>query len=152
MVGWRWWCDKVMVVRRCGGGATEVMDGGDDIGVVYVMVVAWWCCRGRRWCGDGRQWPDVGRKKVTMVEMVDRDRSGPVERVVVVGCGGWPTAAVSRNPVTAPELGRRGGGDMCVARVWICQISQENSQKRTRERMSDQEAKEIKAEAREIMP
>ncbi|GKE85821.1 reverse transcriptase domain-containing protein [Tanacetum coccineum] len=36
--------------------------------------------------------------------------------------------------------------------VWICQRSQENSQKRTRERMSDQEAKEIKAEAREIMP
>ncbi|GJW45791.1 hypothetical protein Tco_0077437 [Tanacetum coccineum] len=36
--------------------------------------------------------------------------------------------------------------------VWICQISQENSQKRTRERMSDQEAKEIKAEARETMP
>ncbi|GKA05491.1 hypothetical protein Tco_0684611 [Tanacetum coccineum] len=36
--------------------------------------------------------------------------------------------------------------------VWICQILQENSQKRTRERMSDQEAKEIKAEAREIMP
>ncbi|GKF98359.1 hypothetical protein Tco_0297142, partial [Tanacetum coccineum] len=35
--------------------------------------------------------------------------------------------------------------------VWICQILQENSQKRTRERMSDQEAKEIKAEAREIM-
>ncbi|GKA66805.1 putative ribonuclease H-like domain-containing protein, partial [Tanacetum coccineum] len=36
--------------------------------------------------------------------------------------------------------------------VWICQISQENSRKRTRERMSDQEAKELKAEAREIMP
>ncbi|GJX71844.1 hypothetical protein Tco_0309015 [Tanacetum coccineum] len=36
--------------------------------------------------------------------------------------------------------------------VWICQISQEFSQKRTRERMSDQEAKEIKAEAREFMP
>ncbi|GJU84030.1 hypothetical protein Tco_1291576, partial [Tanacetum coccineum] len=36
--------------------------------------------------------------------------------------------------------------------VWICQISQENSQKRTRERMSDQEAKDLKAEAREIMP
>ncbi|GJV25210.1 hypothetical protein Tco_1377905, partial [Tanacetum coccineum] len=36
--------------------------------------------------------------------------------------------------------------------VWICQISQEISQKRTRERMSDQEAKEIKAEAEEIMP
>ncbi|GJV49710.1 reverse transcriptase domain-containing protein [Tanacetum coccineum] len=36
--------------------------------------------------------------------------------------------------------------------VWICQISQEISQKRTRERMSDQEAKEIKTEAREIMP
>ncbi|GJS36388.1 hypothetical protein Tco_0534770 [Tanacetum coccineum] len=36
--------------------------------------------------------------------------------------------------------------------VWICQISQEISQKRTRERMSNQEAKEIKAEAREIMP
>ncbi|GJZ99166.1 hypothetical protein Tco_0671717 [Tanacetum coccineum] len=35
---------------------------------------------------------------------------------------------------------------------WICQILQEISQKRTRERMSDQEAKEIKAEAREIMP
>ncbi|GKF14021.1 hypothetical protein Tco_0055483, partial [Tanacetum coccineum] len=36
--------------------------------------------------------------------------------------------------------------------VWICQISQEISQKRARERMSDQEAKELKAEAREIMP
>ncbi|GJU76016.1 hypothetical protein Tco_1273086 [Tanacetum coccineum] len=33
-------------------------------------------------------------------------------------------------------------------KVWICQISQEISQKRTRERMSDQEAKEIKAEAK----
>ncbi|GJU26548.1 hypothetical protein Tco_1165169 [Tanacetum coccineum] len=33
-------------------------------------------------------------------------------------------------------------------RVWICQILQEISQKRTRERMSDQEAKEIKAEAK----
>ncbi|GJY82253.1 reverse transcriptase domain-containing protein [Tanacetum coccineum] len=41
---------------------------------------------------------------------------------------------------------------LCVELVWICQILQENSQKRTRERMSDQEAKEIKAEAREIMP
>ncbi|GKA04341.1 hypothetical protein Tco_0677122 [Tanacetum coccineum] len=41
---------------------------------------------------------------------------------------------------------------LCVKLVWICQISQEFSQKRTRERMSDQEAKEIKAEAREIMP
>ncbi|GJV11941.1 hypothetical protein Tco_1353482 [Tanacetum coccineum] len=39
-----------------------------------------------------------------------------------------------------------------IQEVWICQILQENSQKRTRERMSDQEAKEIKAEAREIMP
>ncbi|GJV93515.1 reverse transcriptase domain-containing protein [Tanacetum coccineum] len=38
------------------------------------------------------------------------------------------------------------------SRVWICQISQEISQKRTRERMSDQEAKDLKAEAREIMP
>ncbi|GJW25201.1 hypothetical protein Tco_0039012 [Tanacetum coccineum] len=37
-------------------------------------------------------------------------------------------------------------------KVWICQISQEFSQKRTRERMSDQEAKDLKAEAREIMP
>ncbi|GJU54733.1 hypothetical protein Tco_1228447 [Tanacetum coccineum] len=36
--------------------------------------------------------------------------------------------------------------------VWICQILQEISKKRTRERMSDQEAKEFKAEAREIMP
>ncbi|GJV78389.1 hypothetical protein Tco_1509973 [Tanacetum coccineum] len=32
-----------------------------------------------------------------------------------------------------------------LAEVWICQISQEFSQKRTRERMSDQEAKEIKS-------
>ncbi|GKA01884.1 retrovirus-related pol polyprotein from transposon TNT 1-94 [Tanacetum coccineum] len=39
-----------------------------------------------------------------------------------------------------------------LLQVWICQISQEISQKRTRERMSDQEAKEIKAKAREIMP
>ncbi|GKA34939.1 hypothetical protein Tco_0721368 [Tanacetum coccineum] len=37
---------------------------------------------------------------------------------------------------------------LCVTLVWICQISQEISQKRTRERMSDQEAKEIKAEAK----
>ncbi|GJU97324.1 hypothetical protein Tco_1326595, partial [Tanacetum coccineum] len=58
MVGWRWWCDEVMVVRRCGGGAAEVMDGRDDIGVVDVVVVAWWCCRGRQWYGEGRrQWP-----------------------------------------------------------------------------------------------
>ncbi|GJX80305.1 hypothetical protein Tco_0328454 [Tanacetum coccineum] len=41
---------------------------------------------------------------------------------------------------------------LCVKLVWICQISQEISQKRTRERMSDQEAKELKAEARKIMP
>ncbi|GJS71466.1 hypothetical protein Tco_0704307, partial [Tanacetum coccineum] len=33
--------------------------------------------------------------------------------------------------------------------VWISQISQKISQKRTRERMSDQEAKELKAEAKE---
>ncbi|GKD36142.1 putative reverse transcriptase domain-containing protein [Tanacetum coccineum] len=39
-----------------------------------------------------------------------------------------------------------------VENVWICQILQEISKKRTRERMSDQEAKESKAEAREIMP
>ncbi|GJR82882.1 hypothetical protein Tco_0153667 [Tanacetum coccineum] len=39
-----------------------------------------------------------------------------------------------------------------VPNVWICQISQEISQKRTRERMSDQEAKDLKAKAREIMP
>ncbi|GJS05493.1 ribonuclease H-like domain-containing protein [Tanacetum coccineum] len=37
-------------------------------------------------------------------------------------------------------------------KVWICQILQEISQKRTREWMSDQEAKEIEAKAREIMP
>ncbi|GJR82820.1 hypothetical protein Tco_0153605 [Tanacetum coccineum] len=41
---------------------------------------------------------------------------------------------------------------MSTHQVWICQILQEISQKRTREQMSDQEAKEIKAEAREIMP
>ncbi|GJY15524.1 RNA-directed DNA polymerase, eukaryota, reverse transcriptase zinc-binding domain protein [Tanacetum coccineum] len=38
------------------------------------------------------------------------------------------------------------------SQVWICQKSLENSQKRTREWMSDQEAKEIEAKAREIMP
>ncbi|GJY87527.1 hypothetical protein Tco_0502155 [Tanacetum coccineum] len=36
--------------------------------------------------------------------------------------------------------------------VWISQISQEISQKRTRERMSNQEAKDLKAKAREIIP
>ncbi|GJS02804.1 hypothetical protein Tco_0319312 [Tanacetum coccineum] len=40
-------------------------------------------------------------------------------------------------------------GIRMIAIVWISQISQEISQKRTRERMSDQEAKEIKAKARE---
>ncbi|GJV13260.1 hypothetical protein Tco_1354801 [Tanacetum coccineum] len=39
--------------------------------------------------------------------------------------------------------------DFLAMEVWISQISQEISQKRTRERMSDQEAKEIKAKARE---
>ncbi|GJT71847.1 hypothetical protein Tco_1031133 [Tanacetum coccineum] len=37
----------------------------------------------------------------------------------------------------------------CMDNVKYCK---KNSQKATRERMSDQEAKEIKAEAREIMP
>ncbi|GKA78259.1 reverse transcriptase domain-containing protein [Tanacetum coccineum] len=52
----------------------------------------------------------------------------------------------------------RVGSSRCIefalrsCKVWICQILQEISQKRTQERMSDQEAKEIKAEAREIMP
>ncbi|GKA83878.1 hypothetical protein Tco_0805473, partial [Tanacetum coccineum] len=49
-------------------------------------------------------------------------------------------------------LGKRVAYPIVANYVWICQILQENSQKRTRERMSDQEAKEIKAEAREIMP
>ncbi|GJR07193.1 hypothetical protein Tco_0530177 [Tanacetum coccineum] len=35
--------------------------------------------------------------------------------------------------------------ESCLEAVWICQILQEISQKRTRERMSDQEAKEIKS-------
>ncbi|GKC96932.1 hypothetical protein Tco_1162374 [Tanacetum coccineum] len=105
MVGWRWWCDEVMVVRRCGGKTAEVIYGGDDIGVIDVEVVVWWCCRRRRWCGEGRrQWPDVGRKKVMMVEMVDRGRSRPVERVVVVGCG-WPEAA---------SVARKYGEEECV--------------------------------------
>ncbi|GJX95163.1 hypothetical protein Tco_0349749 [Tanacetum coccineum] len=44
---------------------------------------------------------------------------------------------------------RRGEGtDMSK----ITENSQETRQKRTRERMSDQEAKDLKAEAREIMP
>ncbi|GKB35641.1 hypothetical protein Tco_0880583 [Tanacetum coccineum] len=104
MVGWRWWCDEVMV-RRCGGGAAEVMDGGDDIGVMDVAVVAWWCCRGRWWCGEGgRQWSDVGRKKVKMVEMVDRGRSGPV---VVVGCG-WSEAT---------PVAEKYGEEECVWRL-----------------------------------
>ncbi|GJU70538.1 hypothetical protein Tco_1256797 [Tanacetum coccineum] len=45
-----------------------------------------------------------------------------------------------------------GGMSNGVPLVWICQKSLENSQKRTREWMSDQEAKEIEAKAREIMP
>ncbi|GJW91591.1 TNP2-like protein [Tanacetum coccineum] len=39
-----------------------------------------------------------------------------------------------------------------IIKEWICKKLQEISQKRTRERISDQEAKEIKAKAREIMP
>ncbi|GKB89809.1 hypothetical protein Tco_0962081, partial [Tanacetum coccineum] len=49
-------------------------------------------------------------------------------------------------------VGVAGRSEAILHSVWICQILQEISQKRTRERMSDQEAKEIKAEAREIMP
>ncbi|GJY27090.1 hypothetical protein Tco_0401816 [Tanacetum coccineum] len=54
------------------------------------------------------------------------------------------TLKVSSSNPTSPTL--------TGEKVWICQISQEINQKRTRERMSDQEAKEIKAEARKIMP
>ncbi|GKA45431.1 hypothetical protein Tco_0738227 [Tanacetum coccineum] len=89
------------------GGSYGYCSRGDDGGIWSMMV--WWVSFG------GRQLVVVSTTvvesvggKVTMVEMVDRGRSGPVERVVVVGCGGWPTAAVSQNPVTAPELGRRG--------------------------------------------
>ncbi|GJU83342.1 reverse transcriptase domain-containing protein [Tanacetum coccineum] len=58
-----------------------------------------------------------------------------------------------KNPlVFEPNSGALEFLILCVNLVWICQILQEISQKRTRERMSDQEAKEIKAEAREIMP
>ncbi|GJY59552.1 hypothetical protein Tco_0459444 [Tanacetum coccineum] len=79
----------MQMVLGCGGSSDE---GGDDVDRVVVSTTVV---------------ESVGGK-VTMVEMVDRDRSGPVERVIVVGCGGWPTAAVSQSPVTAPELGRRG--------------------------------------------
>ncbi|GJX16970.1 retrovirus-related pol polyprotein from transposon TNT 1-94 [Tanacetum coccineum] len=40
---------------------------------------------------------------------------------------------------------RRNEAHISIIDVWICQILQEFSQKRTRERMSDQEAKEIKS-------
>ncbi|GJZ28121.1 hypothetical protein Tco_0916025 [Tanacetum coccineum] len=83
-----------------GGGAVMML--WRRVAVRMTVVGWWWWCHG---CGD------VG------VEVVDRGRLGLVERVVVVDYGGWPTAAVSQNLVTAPELGRRGGGDMCVARV-----------------------------------
>ncbi|GJT75606.1 reverse transcriptase domain-containing protein [Tanacetum coccineum] len=42
--------------------------------------------------------------------------------------------------------------DVCMDMSNIARKQSKNGQKRTRERMSDQEAKEIKAEAREIMP
>ncbi|GKE39265.1 hypothetical protein Tco_1462670 [Tanacetum coccineum] len=107
------WCSD----EGGGGGDVVVMVfvawSGDEGGGAVMMLwrrvavgmaaVGWWWWR--HGCGD------VG------VEVVDRGRSGPVERVFVVGCGGWPTAAVSQNPVTVPKLGRRGGGDMCVARM-----------------------------------
>ncbi|GJX44744.1 hypothetical protein Tco_0261420 [Tanacetum coccineum] len=57
-----------------------------------------------------------------------------------------------KDPKLVNRNRRMLGNLLGTLEVWICQISQEFSQKRTRERMSDQEAKEIKAEAREIMP
>ncbi|GJX49700.1 hypothetical protein Tco_0276545 [Tanacetum coccineum] len=57
---------------------------------------------------------------------------------------------VGQNAVQNPGVQNVGNQNGLI--VWICQILQEISQKRTRERMSDQEAKEIKAEAEEIMP
>ncbi|GKG43495.1 hypothetical protein Tco_0480179, partial [Tanacetum coccineum] len=71
------------------------MDGGDDIGVVDVVVVlqrealVW-----RGAAAVAGLWPEKG-------DNGGDSGSGPVERVVVVGSGGWPTAAVSWNPVTA---------------------------------------------------
>ncbi|GJX30132.1 hypothetical protein Tco_0238211 [Tanacetum coccineum] len=59
----------------------------------------------------------------------------------------WKTTSVGNYGVIGTPIYAVTGSP-----VWICQILQEISQKRTRERMSDQEAKEIKAEAREIMP
>ncbi|GJR56110.1 hypothetical protein Tco_1406631 [Tanacetum coccineum] len=58
--------------------------------------------------------------------------------------GEW--IALFRNKISSLDL------RLIELKVWICQILQEISQKRTRERMSDQEAKEIKTEAKEIMP
>ncbi|GJZ56351.1 hypothetical protein Tco_0611544 [Tanacetum coccineum] len=60
----------------------------------------------------------VGRKSEIYVELDDT--------------WAWEAMGPERQPIAAAG-----------APVWICQILQEISQKRTRERMSDQEAKEI---------
>ncbi|GKD76574.1 hypothetical protein Tco_1339195, partial [Tanacetum coccineum] len=65
---------------------------------------------------------------------------------------GQARARESEENKKKPKNQSRSRSQIQSTAVWICQISQEISQKRTRERMSDQEAKEIKAEAREIMP
>ncbi|GJU97325.1 hypothetical protein Tco_1326596 [Tanacetum coccineum] len=75
MVGWRWWCDEVMVVRRCGGGAAEVMDEGGG-GV-------------EKGGGSGRTL--AGKQGNRWWTWWNRGRSGPVDEGVVVAVLVWPT-------------------------------------------------------------
>ncbi|GJX07815.1 dirigent protein 19-like protein [Tanacetum coccineum] len=71
----------------------------DDLEVTVAKM--WWWWRGSAAEGGGgvERGDGSGRKKV---KMVDQGRSGPVERVLVVGCG-WPEAA--------PVAGKYGEGE-----------------------------------------
>ncbi|GJR10637.1 reverse transcriptase domain-containing protein [Tanacetum coccineum] len=71
---------------------------------------------------------------------------------ILKACHSGPTGGHYGANFTAKKIFDAGIDVELGDSVWICQILQEISQKRTRERMSDQEAKEIKAETREIMP
>ncbi|GJW62858.1 hypothetical protein Tco_0112193 [Tanacetum coccineum] len=93
----------------------------------------------------------IGDEVLAEQEVATKDVNLTVDEVTLAQA----LAALKRARATRQEILPPSRGSCrpdLGAHVWICQILQEISQKRTRERMSDQEAKEIKAEAREIMP
>ncbi|GJR09066.1 hypothetical protein Tco_0791718 [Tanacetum coccineum] len=110
---------------------------------------------GLTWKPTGRIFTQVGLKWIPIRKPVEtryntNDSASPLGKEThnpkTVICANSSSLSAGTSMASEP-ISSKGSSN-----VWICQISQEISQKRTRERMSDQEAKDLKAEAREIMP